>query len=60
MIRDNKAYQLASYLQGGRQQGMQCMDYALADLARRGVITRQMAEQYAFDIELLNKYLAAK
>ena len=60
LIRDNKAYQLASYLQGGRQQGMQCMDYALADLARRGVITRQTAEQYAFDIELLNKYLAAK
>ena len=60
LIRDNKAYQLASYLQGGRQQGMRCMDYALADLARRGVITRQMAEQYAFDIELLNKYLAAK
>ena len=60
LIRDNKAYQLASYLQGGRQQGMQCMDYALADLARRGVITRQIAEQYAFDQELLNKYLAAK
>ena len=60
LIRDNKAYQLASYLQGGRQQGMQCMDYALADLARRGVITRQTAEQYAFDHELLNKYLAAK
>ena len=60
LIRDNKAYQLASYLQGGRQQGMQCMDYALADLVRRGVITRQTAEQYAFDIELLNKYLAAK
>ena len=60
LIRDNKAYQLASYLQGGRQQGMQCMDYSLADLARRGVITRQMAEQYAFDHELLNKDLAAK
>ena len=60
LIRDNKAYQLASYLQGGRQQGMQCMDYALAGLARRGVITRQTAERYAFDQELLNKYLAAK
>ena len=60
LIRANKAYQLASYLQGGRQQGMQCMDYALADLARRRVITRQTAEQYAFDHELLNKYLAAK
>ena len=60
LIRDNKSYQLASYLQGGRQQGMQCMDYALADLVRRGVITRQTAKQYAFDQELLNKYLTAK
>ena len=60
LIRDNKAYQLASYLLGGRQQGMQCMDYALAGLVRRGVITRQTAERYAFDQELLNKYLAVK
>ena len=60
LIRDNKAYQIASYLQGGRQQGMQCMDYALADLVHRGMITRLTAEQHAFDHELLNKYLAAK
>lgn len=60
LIRENKAYQLSSYLQGGRQQGMQCMDWSLADLVRRGIITRQTAAEYAFDLDLLNKYLTAK
>ena len=59
LIRENKSCQLASYLQGGRQQGMQCMDFALAELVRRGQITRQTAQQHAFDADLLNKYLAA-
>ena len=34
LIRENKAFQMASYLQGGRQQGMQCMDFALSELVR--------------------------
>lgn len=59
LIRENKACQLASYLQSGRQQGMQCMDFALAELVRRGQITRQTAQQHVFDADLLNKYLAA-
>lgn len=57
LLRDGKAYQLASYMQSGRQQGMQCMDYALAYLAKTGDITKQTAQEYAFDIDLLNKYL---
>ena len=57
LLRDGKAYQLASYMQSGRQQGMQCMDYALAYLAKTGEITKQTAQEYAFDIDLLNKYL---
>lgn len=36
LLRDGKAHQLASYMQNGRQQGMQCMDYALAYLAKQG------------------------
>ena len=60
LIRENKTYQLASYLQSGRQQGMQCMDMALADLAYNGKITRQTALKYAFDKDLLTKYLMAK
>ena len=57
LLRDGKAYQLTSYMQSGRQQGMQCMDYALAYLAKTGAITKQTAQEYAFDIDLLNKYL---
>lgn len=57
LLRDGKAHQLASYMQNGRQQGMQCMDYALAYLAKTGAITKQTAQEYAFDIDLLNKYL---
>lgn len=60
LIRDNKAYQLASYLQGGKEQGMQCMDAALADLVKAGAITRQAAEDNAFDARLLNNYLMLK
>lgn len=60
LIRDAKEYQLASYLQSGRQQGMQCMDYALAMLAKNGRITRRTAEDYAFDLELLHKYMLLK
>ena len=56
LLRDGKAYQLASYMQNGRQQGMQCMDYALAYLAKQGD-NKQTAQEYAFDIDLLNKYL---
>lgn len=57
LLRDGKAHQLASYMQSGRQQGMQCMDYALANLVKTKQITRQTAQEYAFDIDLLNKYL---
>ena len=57
LLRDGKAYQLASYMQSGREQGMQCMDYALAYLAKTGAITKRTAQEYAFDIDLLNKYL---
>lgn len=57
LLRDGKAHQLVSYMQNGRQQGMQCMDYALAFLAKTGEITKQTAQEYAFDIDLLNKYL---
>lgn len=57
LLRDGKEYQLTSYIQNGRQQGMQCMDYALAYLAKTGQITKQTAQEYAFDMDLLNKYL---
>lgn len=38
LIRQNKAYQLASTMQTGRGQGMQIMDDALAELVRSGEV----------------------
>ncbi len=38
LIRQNKAYQLASTMQTGRSQGMQLMDDALAELVRSGEV----------------------
>jgi twitching motility protein PilT len=44
LIREGKTHQIYSALQTGGQHGMQTMDAALADLARRNVITRELAE----------------
>jgi twitching motility protein PilT len=44
LIREGKTHQIYSALQTGAQYGMQTMDAALADLVRRGTITRELAE----------------
>jgi len=43
LIREGKTYQLYTVMQTGAQQGMQTMNSSLADLVRRGQITRDMA-----------------
>ena len=49
LIRENKLFQIPSMMQTGQSLGMQTMDAAVIDLAKRGKITRQVA------IESLNK-----
>lgn len=44
LIREGKTHQLNSVIQTGGAYGMQSMDAALADLVRRGLITRSLAE----------------
>ncbi len=44
LIREGKTHQIASAMQTGSQHGMQTMDASLADLVRRGVITRELAK----------------
>src|ERR671914_913472 len=44
LIREGKTHQLYSVLQTGGNVGMQTMDASLADLVRRGLITRELAE----------------
>jgi twitching motility protein PilT len=43
LIREGKTYQLYTVMQTGVQHGMQTMNSSLADLVRRGQITREMA-----------------
>ena len=44
LIREGKTHQIYSALQTGGAHGMQTMDASLADLVRRGKITRELAE----------------
>src|SRR5687767_14310866 len=44
LIREGKTHQIYSSLQTGSSHGMQTMDTALADLVRKGKITRELAE----------------
>jgi twitching motility protein PilT len=43
LIREGKTHQLYTVMQTGGQQGMQTMNASLADLVRRGQITRDLA-----------------
>jgi twitching motility protein PilT len=44
LIREGKTHQIYSALQTGGSSGMQTMDASLADLVRKNVITRELAE----------------
>jgi twitching motility protein PilT len=44
LIREGKTHQIYSALQTGVSHGMQTMDTSLADLVRRNLITRELAE----------------
>jgi len=57
LIREGKTHQIYSALQTGGQYGMQTMDAALADLARRGLITRELAEARAGSPEELRRLM---
>jgi twitching motility protein PilT len=45
LIREGKTHQLYTVMQTGGQYGMQTMNSSLAELVRRGLITREMALQ---------------
>jgi twitching motility protein PilT len=57
LIREGKTHQIYSALQTGGAHGMQTMDAALADLARRNVITRELAEARATSPEELRRLM---
>jgi twitching motility protein PilT len=59
LIREAKSHQIYSVLQTGSAHGMQTMDSSLAQLARAGKITRQLAEARAHSVEELRRLLGA-
>ena len=57
LIREGKTHQIYSVMQTGTQYGMVTMDAALADLVRRGVISRELAERRSSTPEDLRRLL---
>ena len=49
LIREGKTHQLYTVMQTGGQQGMQTMNASLAQLVRRGDITKDLAMQALFE-----------
>ncbi len=59
LIREGKTHQIHSALQTGASHGMQTMDASLADLVRRGKITRELAEARSTSPEELRRLMGA-
>lgn len=57
LIREGKTHQIYTTMQTGTKFGMQTMDAALADLVRRGLITKDLAERRSSNPEDLNRLL---
>lgn len=57
MIREGKTHQIASVIQTGLKYGMQTMDHALADLYRKGMISKEDAMLHAVDQEILERMI---
>src|SRR5690606_33350887 len=56
LIRDKKTHQIISAMQSGRKIGMQTMDDALLEMAKRGVITGQEAYRQAENKAAFEQY----
>ena len=57
LIREGKTHQIYSVMQTGTAFGMQTMDAALAELVRRGAITRELAERRSSTPEDLRRLM---
>lgn len=51
LIREGKTHQIASAMQTGAQHGMITMDQSLANLVRRGLVSRDAALEKAADVQ---------
>ena len=57
LIRESKTYQIDSAIHMGKSNGMQSMDYSIADLYKRGLISRETALLCALNHDVVEKYM---
>jgi twitching motility protein PilT len=57
LIREGKTHQIYTVMQTGTKYGMQTMDASLADLVRRNMITRELAERRSSNPDDLERLL---
>lgn len=57
LIREGKTHQIYSSMQAGGKFGMQVMDQALATLAKKGVVTKDMALERCHHVEEFNRLM---
>jgi twitching motility protein PilT len=57
LIREGRTHQIQTAIQTGLRTGMSTMDYSLANLVRRNLITLEVAMERAMDTEMLKQHL---
>ncbi|NLT34623.1 MAG: type IV pilus twitching motility protein PilT [Gaiellales bacterium] len=57
LVREGKTHQIYTVMQTGSKYGMQTMDFALADLVRRKLISRELAETRSSNPEDLGRLI---
>ena len=57
LIRDEKSYQINTAIQTGGKFGMETMDNAILNLYNKGFISREVALNQGYNVELLKKYI---
>jgi twitching motility protein PilT len=57
LIREGKTHQIYTQIEAGGQQGMQTMDRAIADLFKRGKITRETALLNARKVDEMKRHM---
>ena len=57
LIRESKTHQIPSYIQTGSKYGMKSMDASLADLVRRNIVEKEVAELRCVDQQMFERLL---
>src|SRR5216683_5882081 len=57
LIREAKTHQIASMIQTGSRQGMISMDHSLANLVKKGLVTREAAAERAYNMAEFNSLM---